>query len=545
MKEARMSQTTESVQKELLQRLTALDPAAVLLIRRLERIARQTNDSRLLGYALYRYAYYYYFTAPDYRLFRKHVQQAIRYLLRSGDAEYLAGMYNLVAYDAQDHGCYDLAYAYFMQAVQAAESLKGISLPGLVEAIAGRLMTELGHAKEGRRQVRRAIKKLLPITTMHVYHYNMIVTYADEALMSFILQDAAGVKRTIREIETHFAQADPDEKQLSMSYYLLPSIFHAILEGDEARMRAVFVKLYRFWRQRGEGSSGMVFEVESLFTALLARGYVRQAGRLLKETADMEHSENLTIALRHVLMQHTYYAGTRNMKKQREILLKQHEIQKKRDADQTRVHRYAMEFLDMTEGIAKEHARVMQEQEKLKEQAMTDALTGLPNRTAMNRQLADMFEHAKQNGRLFAIGIMDIDRFKRFNDTYGHQTGDACLRGVGAVLMPLMEDARVFCARYGGDEFVICFTGCTKKEIREIAATIAEAVRGIRSGKGKQAVRETVGISHGICAGIPRSGQKLWDYLSAADNALYRMKKRRAGRFCLVDAVIGADSPSV
>ena len=537
MKEARMSQTTESVQKELLQRLTALDPAAISLIRRLERIARQTNDSRLLGYALYRYAYYYYFTAPDYRLFRKHVQQAIRYLLRSGDAEYLAGMYNLVAYDAQDHGCYDLAYAYFMQAVQASESLTGISLPGLVEASAGRLMTELGHAKEGRRQVRRAIKKLLPITTMHVYHYNLIVTYADEALMSFIMQDAAGVTRTIREIESHFAQANPDEKQLSMSYYLLPFVYRAVLAGDEARMRTAFKKLCGFWRLKKEGSSGLIFEIENLFTALLARGFVRQAGRLLQVTADTEHSENLTIVMHYFVMQHAYYVRTRNVKKQREILLKQHEIQKKRDADQTRVHRYAMEFLDMTEGIAKEHARVMQEQEKLKEQAMTDALTGLPNRAAMNRHLADMFEHAKQNGLLFAIGMMDVDRFKRFNDTYGHQTGDDCLRGIGAVLKPLMEEKRVFCARYGGDEFVICFAGCTKKEIRETAADIAASVQGLRPGTGKQTIHETVYLSHGICAGLPGSGQKLWDYLSAADGALYRMKKKRAGRFCLVDAV--------
>ncbi|MBQ4417935.1 MAG: GGDEF domain-containing protein, partial [Butyrivibrio sp.] len=97
---------------------------------------------------------------------------------------------------------------------------------------------------------------------------------------------------------------------------------------------------------------------------------------------------------------------------------------------------------------------------------------------------------------------------------------------------------------YGGDEFVICFTGCTKQEIRKTAADIAASVQAIRPRAGKQTIHETVYLSHGICAGLPGSGQKLWDYLSAADSALYRMKKKRAGRFCLVDAVIGADSPS-
>ena len=538
MKEAHVPNTTESLKEELMRRLMALDPSAQSLIRRLKGIARRTKDNRLLGYAYYRHAYYYYFTVPDTRLFRKHLQLAIRYLLRNGDSEYLAGAYNLVAYDAQDHGCHDLAYAYFRQAVHASESLKGISLPGLVEANAGRLMMELGHAKEGRAQIRSAIRRLRPITSMHFYHYNMIITYADEALASFVLRDVNGVERSIRAIESHLEKAYPDERNLSMSYTYLPSIYHAVLCGDKERMRKQFGKLYRFWRRLpDESNRGLIFEVETVYAALLERGFVRFAGKLLKETADIERDENLTAALRHLVMQHTYYVRTHNVKKQRESLRAQYEIQKKRNADQTRVHRYAMEFLDMTGRIAAEHASARTEREKLMKQAMTDALTGLPNRTAMNRRLADMFEHAQQNGRLFAIGIMDIDRFKRFNDTYGHQAGDACLRGVGAVLMPLMEDARVFCARYGGDEFVICFTGCTKKEIRETAAAIAEAARGIRPGKGKQAVRETVGISHGICAGIPRSGQKLWDYLSAADSALYRMKKKRAGRFCLVDAV--------
>lgn len=536
-KTTRALQTTDALKEELMQRLAALDQSALSLIRRLEKQARKTGDDKLLGYALYRYAYYYYFTVSDLRLFRKHVQSAIRFLLRSGDSEYLASTYNLVAYDAQDHGCYDLAYAYFRLAVHESEQLRGISLPGLVEASAGRLMLELGETNEGRRQSRRAIRKLKPIRTMHFYHYNLIVTYADDALASFLLRDIRGVEHAIREIEAHYANANPDEKQLSASYYFLPSIYHAVLNGDEARMRKDFAALYRYWRNLPEDSSGgMIFEVENLCAALLERGYVRQAGRLLKETAELEHSENLTVAMRHLVMQHAYYIRTRNVKKQWEILRALHEIQQKRHADQTRVHRYAMEFLDAMQLIAAEHADARKEQERLTRQAMTDALTGLPNRAAMNRELADMFEYAKQNGLLFAIGIMDVDRFKRFNDTYGHRTGDTCLRKIGAVLQPLIEEGRVFCARYGGDEFVICFTGCTREEIRKTASHIERAVKEIRLGDKKQKVEETVLLSHGICTGIPGSGQKLWDYLSAADQALYRMKKKRTGSFCLTDA---------
>ena len=532
-----MPQTTEAIKKELMQRLTAMDPTAILLIRRLERIGHKTGDDKLTGYAYYRYAYYYYFTNQNFQLFRKYLKLAIRYLIRCGDREFLASTYNLVAYDAQDHGCYDLAYAYFRLAVSASEPLGGISLPGLILANAGRLMTELGDAKEGRRQIRVAIGKLAPITNMHVYHYNMIITYADEALSSFVLEDKKGVSRTIRKIEEHFRKAKSDEKRLSLTYRLLPPLYQAVLTGDEAGMRALFGKLYRFWRRQPEdNSTGLIYEVECVFTALLERGFIRQAGRLLKETASMERNENLTIAIRHYMMQHTYYVRTNNLKKQQESLRAWHELQKKRNADQIRVHRYAMAFLDMLGDIAAEHASARKEQIQLKEQAVTDALTGLPNRAKMNRVLAGMFEQAKANGQLFAIGIMDIDRFKRFNDSYGHQTGDACLAGIGAVLNASMKESHIFCARYGGDEFVICFRDCTKKEILDTAGEIAAAMSGIRLKAGRKKVNEDVLLSHGICAGIPGEGQKLWDYLSMADDALYRMKKTQAGGYCLVNA---------
>lgn len=531
------TQSTESVKEALMQRLTAQDPSALKLIRLLEKRARAEGDARLLGYVYYRYAYYYYFTVFDHNLFRRYLQQAIRHLLRTQDAEYLASTYNLVAYDAQDHGCFDLAYAYFRLAVSVSEPLKGISLSGLVEASAGRLMIELGRAKEGRAQIKRAILKLKPITTMHVYHYNMIINHADEALASFILEDETGVAHAMKQIESHFEKADKDERHLSMTYYLLPAIYDAVLKDDSDRLNALFKKLYAFWRALpGESGGGLIFEVENVFHALLKHGYVRQAGRLLKETAALGRDENLTIAMRHLVMQHTYYVRTRNVKMQRLSLRAQHEIHLKRSADQTRVHRYALEFLDMIGEITTEHANAIKEQEKLKKQAVTDALTNLPNRAVMNGELARLFEDAKENGSLFAVGIMDVDYFKIFNDTYGHQAGDLCLSRIGEILRRLMEERHVFCARYGGDEFVICLTGCTAKEICGIAKEISRAVKEIRFVSGKQTIDATVTVSHGICADVPAKGEKLWDYLSHADDALYRMKKRRLGNFCIVNS---------
>lgn len=92
------------------------------------------------------------------------------------------------------------------------------------------------------------------------------------------------------------------------------------------------------------------------------------------------------------------------------------------------------------------------------EQANKDALTGLPNRRALDTRLAAATETARQTGRPFSIAICDIDHFKAFNDRFGHQIGDEVIKFVAS---GLAKDAneRLFAARYGGEEFVVLFEG--------------------------------------------------------------------------------------
>ena len=104
----------EELNKTLMAYLESRSSKALGVISELKNIGMETGDDGLIGYAYYRYAYYYYFTNQDMKKFRRNLQKAISYLLRSNNREYLVGSYNLVAYDAQDLGMYDIAYAYFM-----------------------------------------------------------------------------------------------------------------------------------------------------------------------------------------------------------------------------------------------------------------------------------------------------------------------------------------------------------------------------------------------------------------------------------------------
>jgi diguanylate cyclase (GGDEF)-like protein len=165
--------------------------------------------------------------------------------------------------------------------------------------------------------------------------------------------------------------------------------------------------------------------------------------------------------------------------------------------------------------------------------AFSDELTGLPSRRALNDRLAEL-------GERYAVAMVDIDHFKRFNDTYGHQAGDQLLRKVATVLMDVSGGGRPF--RYGGEEFAVVFTGLSAEEatphLEKVREAIAESTFGVRgrrrprrkpkqpragSNGRSQRVTVSIGVADSMSAGPAAS-----EVVRAADEALYRAK--RGGR---------------
>ena len=170
---------------------------------------------------------------------------------------------------------------------------------------------------------------------------------------------------------------------------------------------------------------------------------------------------------------------------------------------------------------------VKRENEVLLKRSETDPLTGMYNRQKLNTFGDSAFERARKNKTGFAVEILDIDYFKEYNDNYGHQAGDRCIRFVSDSIMSLKENPGVFCSRYGGDEFVLIYENYSEQEVFEMAKTLKERiVEGAYEHKYSKVPIGVVTISQGIFWGIPKSGYSLWNYLHAADNNLYKVKKK-------------------
>ena len=153
---------------------------------------------------------------------------------------------------------------------------------------------------------------------------------------------------------------------------------------------------------------------------------------------------------------------------------------------------------------------------------MTDPLTGLANRRALDDYLAQEWQRATRDRSPLAVLLLDVDHFKKLNDTWGHQVGDQCLRELAKIMTAYFKRPADLVARYGGEEFAVVLPN-TDVGVMEQANRFREAVaaHAIDIGGG-EVVRMTVSGGLGIL--IPAIGQAPRDLLKRADQALYEAK---------------------
>ena len=176
----------------------------------------------------------------------------------------------------------------------------------------------------------------------------------------------------------------------------------------------------------------------------------------------------------------------------------------------------------------------LRENEALRIKSETDQLTGLANRFGLNRYAEEFFENCYRDKQMLAVGIMDIDAFKPYNDHYGHTKGDACISAFANVLKAIGREEHVYCARFGGDEFVVIFAANSAERIEELAKLIARRVEEVHIIHEFSEISDIVTISQGYCYGVPEPHQRLNDYIHVADGALYDVKKETKNDYKIV-----------
>ena len=170
--------------------------------------------------------------------------------------------------------------------------------------------------------------------------------------------------------------------------------------------------------------------------------------------------------------------------------------------------------------------------ETLRGQSIRDPLTGLFNRRYMEETLERELSRSEREHRPLSLILLDIDRFKHFNDTFGHEAGDIVLSSLGALLRSASRAGDVAC-RYGGEEFVLILPAASLSDAQRRAEEIRETIRGLRVTHGGRPL-EGVRCSMGVAA-FPEHGGVGSALLRAADAALYRAKREGRDQVILAD----------
>jgi len=179
-------------------------------------------------------------------------------------------------------------------------------------------------------------------------------------------------------------------------------------------------------------------------------------------------------------------------------------------------------------GAAGRERQLLEHAEALRARSYADALTGIANRRGFDVALERELRRAQRHGGALALLLMDIDSFKAYNDHFGHQQGDACLKPVAQALSTMLKRPADLAARYGGEEFAAILPDTSPEQARCHANAIRAQVAALALAHAPQAIHRHVTLSIGVASFSPHGLRDAPALIAAADQALYAAK--RGGR---------------
>lgn len=190
------------------------------------------------------------------------------------------------------------------------------------------------------------------------------------------------------------------------------------------------------------------------------------------------------------------------------------------------------------------HEQLARSNEELARLAAFDPLTGLANRRRFDAALEDAWRVAQRQREALSLLMIDVDRFKQFNDSYGHPEGDACLRRVAMALRGVSRRPGDLVARWGGEEFAMLLPG-TDADGARVVAELARRAVVLLAIEHRHGVQGRVTLSVGMHTLLPGPGARVQSLVEGADRALYVAKQRGRNRVASLAEVEAASATGV
>lgn len=491
-------------------------------------LGENLKDNKLIGFACYYLAENYYLL-NDIENYFKYIIQGLEAQQSAGEWEFAAQSYNLLAITSMSQGNAPFSIDYFLTGLNCCRKSNNQELSGIINMNIGALFMQYEEHERALLYIKKSVQifldeELTPRTTQNLAAaYTMLancylaLNLVDEALDNRRklkgLQISGSVMFSISEkiLDIRLSEKENREEQLDANLQELMKLLHfdfpfLDIFDDLFSLCQLLLSIKKY--------SELLTVLELLENLVSQTQIINLQIRML--TIRIQYYEKINDEKNFLLSAGSYYRLQQRQVKETEYM--------------------TGSMLDMRlsmERLAQKQRQVEAENKELLKKSEMDALTGLPNRFKLNDYSEDAFEYSYAAHCGFGIEILDVDFFKEYNDTYGHAAGDHCLRTVGNILKEQATKENVFAARYGGDEFMLIYKNMTKQQIYEVAEQVKDALEAADLVHIRSTTTNRVTISQGIYYGIPDVGNKVWDFLHAADMALYSVKRSTRNGICM------------
>lgn len=494
----------------------------------LEDYARRTEDNGLLGYAFFYKGEAHYILNEAEEMFDC-MAQSVTYLTETEQWILLARAYNMMAITSINRGQAPVAVDYYLIALKCAKEHGAQAVISSIHINLGYLYMQNGVYAEAKTHLKEAHKLYCGLADKKPHIGKLIMIYTNLATCYLLTRDMEKASyymgRLERECRPYFTHMD----QVYVGC-MEARFYHT--KGDFAKRDETIRMIIHDFK---EGRLPLLDLFDDLYSLCELALEIKEYDVFLQVINELEPVVsrtgllNLDRKVQELMI--SYYVAAGEEQEYHRATARYFKLSQRMDTESRKMIANMIQVRISLEKARESKQRVEEMNALLTEKSETDALTGLANRYRMTDVFQQMMDECREEQKLLSVEILDIDYFKEYNDNYGHQAGDECICRV-AELIRGMQSEQVFCARYGGDEFIILYKGLEEAQVLEQAQRLRENIMALSIEHAYSKALPIVTISQGICQSVPVEGNKSWDFLHIADEYLYKVKKSRRNDIC-------------
>ncbi|MGN1155884.1 MAG: GGDEF domain-containing protein [Agathobacter sp.] len=487
------------------------------------------KDDSLIAFGYY-YCGVVYYVLNDGTHFFEAVTSALSYLSKVEEWEMISRCYNFLGITSMNRGNAVIAADYYTNAVEYSKRAGNENFANTIAINIGALNIICGRYEE-------AVEVLMPVYEYFSKHKDaqryqdyMLALYQNLAKANLYSGRLKEAKSCFDTIHTDF---EISEESYVMGTVLCAEAMYYHIVGDDENCEKNIARIHK--------SINTNVPVMDTFDdyydyckVLLDRDKQEEFWHIIETLEPLIKNLDFTnLQLKLISLKIKYYRKYGNAADYLQAAGLYYELSERAEIETRNMMNNVLTLRKNLEKAQSENQKMVKENRILLARSETDPLTQLNNRLRLNDYSEEIFEQCLENNHSLAVEILDIDDFKGYNDTYGHQMGDDCLVQVAQALKSMEKEHKAFVARYGGDEFMLIYTDITREQAIAYAQELRQKVMAKCIPYSKSKVADVVTISQGICWDIPKRGNRMWDYLHAADDMLYRVKKKQRNNYCV------------